>query len=84
MKSKTKVDSLIKRNCVDGIAILSAAIGYDAFDSFCLLKRAKQSDEVLDQLGYVHDPQYEIEILQFCLCALEMVLSLRRNSHSEK
>ena len=35
----TKVDSLIRRNCVDGFEILGAAIGSDAFVSSCLLKR---------------------------------------------
>ena len=41
VENMSKIDSLIKRNCVDGIEILGAAIGSDAFVSSCLLKRVK-------------------------------------------
>ena len=42
IESMTKIDSLIKRNCVDGIEILRAAIESDVFNSSCLLKRVKK------------------------------------------
>ena len=41
-ESMTKIDSLIKRNCVDGIEILGAALRSDAFVSSCLLERFKK------------------------------------------
>ena len=42
MESMTKVFSFIKRNRVDGIEILGAPVGSDAFDSYCLQKRVKK------------------------------------------
>ena len=81
-ESMTKIDSLIKRNCVDGIEILGAAIGSDAFVSSCLLKRVKKLEELLDNLAYVDDPQCALGILRFCLGAPKMV-SLRCNSSDE-
>ena len=82
-ESMTKIDSLIKRNCVDRIEILGAAIGSDAFVSSCLLKRVKKLEELLDNLAYVDDPQCALSILRFCLGAL-VVYSLRCNSPSNE
>ena len=47
----TKVDSLIKRNGVEGIELLGAAIGSDAFASSCLLKRGKKNRGTSGQLS---------------------------------
>ena len=80
----TKIDSLIKRNCVDGIEILGAAIGSDAFVSSCLLKPVKKLEELLDNLAYVDDPQCALGILRFCLGAPKMVYFLRCNSPSDE
>ena len=80
----TKIDSLIKGNCVDGIEILGAAIGSDAFVSSCLLKRVKTLEELLENLAYGDDPQYALGILRFCLGAPKMVYSLRCNSPSDE
>ena len=65
----TEVDSLIKRIYFDGIEILGAAIGADAFVSSCLLKRVKKLEELLDNLAYGDDPQCALGILRFCLGA---------------
>ena len=83
-ESMTKIDNLIKRNCVDGIEILGAAIGSEAFVSSCLLKRVKKLEELLDNLEYVDDPQCDLRILRFCLGAPKMVYSLRCNSPSDE
>ena len=80
----TKVDSLIKRNRVDGIEILEAAIGSDAFVSSCLLKRVKKLDELLDNLAYVDDLQCALGILCFCPGAPKIVYSLQCNSPSDE
>ena len=37
-----EIDSLIKRNNLDGIKVLAAAIGSDAFVSACRLKRVRK------------------------------------------
>ena len=79
-----KNDSLIKRNCVDGIEFLGAAIGSDAFVSSCLLKRVKKLEEPLDNLAYVDDPQCALGISRFCLGAPKMVYSLRCNYPSDE
>ena len=84
IESMTKIDSLIKRNCVDGIEILGAAIGSDDFVSSCLLKRVKNLEELLDNFAYVDDPQCALGILRFCLGAPKMVYSLRCNSPSDE
>ena len=81
----TKVDSLIMRNCVDGIEFLGAAIGSDAFVSSCLLERVKKLEKLLDNLyfwTYVDDPQCALGILRFCLNAPKIVYSLRCKSPS--
>ena len=80
----TKYDSLIKRNCVDGIENLGAAIGSDVFVSSSLLKRVKKLEELLDNLAYVDDPQCALGILRFCHGAPKMVYSLLCNSPSEE
>ena len=80
----TKIDHLIKRNCVDGIEILGAAVGSDAFVSCCLLKRVKKLEKLLDNLAYVDDPQCALGILRFCLGAPKMVYYLRCNSLSDE
>ena len=46
IESMTKIDSLIKRNCVDGIENLGAAIGSDAFVYSCLLKCVKNPSKI--------------------------------------
>ena len=79
----TRIDSLIKRNCVDGIEILGAAIGSHAFDSSCLLKRVKKLEELLENLAYVDDSQCPLGIMRFCLGAPKMVYSLLCNSPSD-
>ena len=84
IKSLTKIDSLIKRNCVDGIEILGAAIGSDAFVSSCLLERVKKLGELVDNLAYVDDRQCALGILRFGLGAPKMVYSLRCNSPSNE
>ena len=80
----TKIDSLIKRNCVVGIETLGAAKGSDAFVSSCLLKSVKKLEELLDNLAYIDDPQCALDILPFCLGAPKMVYSLRSNSPSDE
>ena len=84
IESMTKVDSLIKRDCVDGIEILGAAIGSDAFVSSCFLKRFKKLEQLLDNLAYVDDTRCALGILRFCLGAPKMVYSLRCNSPSDE
>ena len=84
IESMTKVDSLIKRNCVDGIENLGAAIGTDAFVSSCFLKHVKKLVGLLDNLAYADDPQCALVILRFCLGAPKMVYSLRCNSPSDE
>ena len=51
------VDSRIKGNSQSGIEILNAAIGTPTFVASCLEKGVKNSEEVLDNLGYLEDPQ---------------------------
>ena len=84
IQGMTKVDSLIKRYCVDGIEVLGAAIGSDAFVSSCLLKRVEKLEELLDNLAYVDDPQCALGLLRFCLGAPKMVYSLQCISPSEE
>ena len=85
IKCMTKVDSLIKRNWVDGIEVLGAAIRFDAFVSSCLLKRVKKLDELLDNLACVDDSQCALGILRFCYSFFaKMVYSLRYNSPSDE
>ena len=66
------VDSRIKRNRQSGIEILGAAIGTPTFVASCLEKRVKKL-EVLDNLGYIEDPQCAPGILRSCLGALKLV-----------
>ena len=80
----TKVDNLIKMNCVNEIESLGAAIGSDAFVSSCLLKRVKKLEALLHRLAYVDDPQCALGILCFCLGDPKMVYSLRCNSPSDE
>ena len=80
----TKIDCLFKRNCVDGIEILRAAIGSESFVSSCLLKRVNKLEELLDNLAYVDDPQCALSILRSCLDAPKMLYSLRCNSPSDE
>ena len=61
----TKVDSLITWNFVDGIDISGDAIGFDAFVSSCLNKRAKKLEGIVDNLANVDDPQGALGILRF-------------------
>ena len=75
------VDSRIKRNCQSGIEILGAAIGTPTFVASCLEKRVKKL-EVLDNLGYIEDPQCTLGILRSCLGAPKLVYSLRCNTPS--
>ena len=84
IESMTKVDSLIKMNCVDGIEFLGAAIGSDIFVSSCFLKLVKKLEELLDDLAYVDDPQCALSILRFCFGAPKTVCSLRCNSPSDE
>ena len=84
IEDMTKVDSLIKRNCVDGIEDLGAALGSDAFISSCLLESVKKLEELLDNLAYVDDPQCAHCILRFRIGAPRMVYSLRCNSPSDE
>ena len=75
------VDSRIKRNSQSGIEILGAAIGSPTFVVSCLEKRVKKL-EVLDDLGYIEDPQCALGILRSCLGAPKLVYSLRCNTPS--
>ena len=63
-----KVDSFIKRNCVDGFEILGAATGSAAFVSSCLLKALKI--ELPENLAYVGDRQCALGNL----CSFSLVL----------
>ena len=74
--SKTKVDSLIKRNYVVGIEFLGAAMGSDTFISSCLLERAEKLEDLLNNLAYTDDPQGALGIFRFCFGAPKMVYSL--------
>ena len=67
IESITKIDNLIKRNCVDGTEILGAAIGSDAFVASSLLKGVKKLEELLENLAYVDDLNV---LLVFCVFAL--------------
>ena len=81
----TKVDSLIKRNCVDEIEILvGAAIGSEAFVSSCIVKRVKKLEELLDILSFVDDTQCALGILRFCFSTPKMVYSFRCTSSSDE
>ena len=84
IESMTKIDSLIKRNCLDGIESLGAAIGSDAFVSSCLPKSVKKLEEHLDNLAYADNPQCVLGILRFCFGAPKKVYSLRCNSPSDE
>ena len=70
------VDSRIKRNSQSGIEILGAAIGTPTFVASCLEKRVK-FEKVLDNLGYLEDPQCDPGILRSCLDAPKLLYSLR-------
>ena len=50
IRKHEKIDNFIKRNGVDGIEILGAAIGSDVFVSSCLLKRLKKLEDKLANL----------------------------------
>ena len=76
------VDSRIKRNSQSGIEILVAAIGTPTFVAPCLEKRVKKLEKVLDNLGYIEDPQCTLGILRRCLGAPKLVYSLRCNTPS--
>ena len=65
MESMTKVESLIKKKCVDQIDCLAGAILSDVFVSSCLQKRVNKLEEFLDNSTYVDDPQYALGILLF-------------------
>ena len=76
------VYSKIKRKSQSGIEILGAAIGTPTFVASCLEKRVKKLEKVLDNLGYIEDPQCALGILRSCLCAPKMVYWLRCNTPS--
>ena len=76
------VDSRIKRNSQPGIEILGAAIGTPPFLAPCLEKRVKKSEKVLDNIGYLEDPQRVLGNLRSCLGAPKVVYSLRCNTQS--
>ena len=80
----TKVDSLIKRNCVDWIESLAAAIESDALVSSCLLKRGKKLEELLEILAYEDDFQCALGILRFLPWCSQDVYSLRCNTPSDE
>ena len=58
------VDSKIKRNSKSGIENLVAAIGTPTFVASCIEKRVKKLKKVLDNLGYLEDPQCALGIFE--------------------
>ena len=76
------VDSRIKKNSQSAIEILSAAIGIPTFFASGFEKRVKNLEKVLDNLGYIEDPQCALGILRRCLGAPKLVYSLRCNTPS--
>ena len=76
------VDSKIKRNSQSGIEILGAAIGKPTFVASCLEKRVEKLEKVLDNPGYIEDPQCALAILRSCLGAPKLVYSLRCSTPS--
>ena len=76
------VDSRIKRNSQSGMEILGSAIETPTFVASCLEKRVKKLEKVLDNLGYIEDPQCALGILRSCLGAPKLVYSLRCNTPS--
>ena len=61
---------------------MGAAIGTPTFVASCLEKRIEKLENVLENLGYLEDPQCTLGILRSCLCASKMVYSLRCNTPS--
>ena len=78
------IDSRIKRNSRDGLEILGAAVGSPRFVASSKQKRVQKIEKLLENLGYINDPQCALGILRSCLDASKMVYSLRCNTPSEE
>ena len=61
---------------------MGAAIGTPIFVASCLEKWVRKLEKVLDNLGYIEDPQCALGILRNCLDAPKLVYSLRCNTPS--
>ena len=61
---------------------MGAAIETPTFVASCLEKRVKKIEKVIDNLGYIEDPQCALGILRSCLGAPKLVYSLRCNTPS--
>ena len=78
------VDSRIKRSSQSGIEFLGAAIGTHTFVASCLEKQVIKLENVLDNLGYLEDPQWAPGILRSRMGAPKLVYSFWCNTPSSE